>query len=186
MKPAFAFSVLAALSFLVGCFPFPEAGPTTLAAVDPHPNVVVVGTGTYSVDVRVVPDVVEPGRGVTIQQVRATIQRGFVNAVGSAYRPDPTGAIRLVFEDLGASIDEGRYGVMRIRYRARWEATNGDIIARTAGTALPKNPAQTGSGHWRDTVEVMLEQLVDAFNKAQPSEHVPAPIVPAPSTNTTT
>jgi hypothetical protein len=173
MKLAFALSMFAALSSLGGCFA--GADTTTLVAVDPHPSVVVVGTGTYSVDVHGIPDVVQPGRGVTIQAVRRTIQQGFINAVGSAYRPYPTGAIRLVFEDLGASIDEGQIGVLRITYRARWEATNGDIIARTAGTALPKNPAQTGEGHWRDTVEVMLEQLVDAFNKAQTSAHQTAP-----------
>jgi len=56
---------------------------------------------------------------------------------------------------------------LRVAYRARWLTADGDVIAQTAGTALPKNPIQTDEGHWRDVLEVMFEQLVDAYDKAQ-------------------
>ncbi len=139
----------------------------TVEAVNPTPNVAVSGDGTYSVDVRKVPDIVEPGRGVTITEVRKSLQSGFENAVGQAYRPNLGGGTKLIFESFSASIDDGQIGILRITYRARWVTEDGETLAQAAGTALPKNPIQTGEGHWRDVLEVMYEQLVEAFDKAQ-------------------
>jgi len=137
----------------------------TLQAVSPTPNVSVSGDGKYSVDVAQVSDIQEPGRGVTINQVRQSLQNGFRNAVGSAYVDNQEGSVRLVFDAFNVSIDEGAVRILRITYRARWIAPSGELKA--SGTALPKNPIQTGEGHWRDALEVMFEQLVDAYDKAR-------------------
>jgi len=139
----------------------------TVEAVNPSPNVTLSGQGTYSVDVAKIPDVLEPGRGVTLTEVQKSVQSGFENAVGGSYSADKTEGTRLVFDSFKASIDEGQIGILRVTYRARWLNSEGDVVASASGTALPKNPIQTGEGHWRDVLEVMFEQLVDAYDKAQ-------------------
>lgn len=139
----------------------------TVGAVNPTPNVMVTGKGTYSIDVTRVPDIIDVGRGATLTELKVSLTSGFRNAVGDAYAADGTGDTRLVIESFQASIDEGQIGVMRITYRARWQNRNGDVLARLSGTALPKNPIQTGEGHVRDVIEVMYEQMVEGFDKAQ-------------------
>jgi hypothetical protein len=131
-------------------------------AVQPLPNVSLSGQGRYSLDVDRVPNVLRL-RGVTISEVQASVQAGFQNAVGSAYSTEKPGTTRLVFDFMDASIDEGRFGVLRVKYRCRWIAPGGEEV-KASGTALPKNPTQTGEGHWRDVLEVMLEQLVGALD----------------------
>src|SRR5690606_14401846 len=116
----------------------------TVGAVNPTPNVTVRGDGTYSLDVSRVPDTVEAGRGATLTQLRQTLTAGVHNAVGEAFVPNGSGDIRLVIDSFRASIDEGQIGVLRITYKARWENGDGQLLARVAGTALPKNPIQTG------------------------------------------
>ncbi len=158
------FSLTAALGLVaassLGC-------SMTVEAVNPSPNVTMSGQGAYSVDVAKIPDVLEPGRGVTLTQVQKSVQAGFENAVGSSYSADRSDGIQLVFDAFKASIDEGQIGVLRVTYRARWLAPDGEVLAEASGTALPKNPIQTGEGHWRDVLEVMFEQLVDSYDKAQ-------------------
>jgi hypothetical protein len=139
----------------------------TVEAVNPSPNVTVSGDGSYAVDVGKVPDVLEPGRGVTITEVQKSVQAGFENAVGAAYTRDGGAGTKLVFDSFKASIDEGQIGILRVTYRARWIGADGEVVAQSSGTALPKNPIQTGEGHWRDVLEVMFEQLVDSYDKAQ-------------------
>jgi hypothetical protein len=139
----------------------------TVEAVNPSPNVTVSGEGSYAVDVAKVPDVLEPGRGVTIVDVQKSVQSGFQNAVGSAYTREGDAGTKLVFDAFKASIDEGQIGILRVTYRVRWISAEGEVVAQSSGTALPKNPIQTGEGHWRDVLEVMFEQLVDAYDKAQ-------------------
>jgi hypothetical protein len=139
----------------------------TVEAVNPSPNVTVSGEGSYAVDVNRVPDMLEPGRGVTILDVQKSVQSGFENAVGAAYTRDGSAGTKLVFDSFKASIDEGQIGILRVTYRARWISADGEVVAQSSGTALPKNPIQTGEGHWRDVLEVMFEQLVDSYDKAQ-------------------
>lgn len=138
----------------------------TVHAVNPTPAVTVIGDGTYGLDVSKVPDLIEPGRGVTLTQVRQSLQNGFQNAVGDGFRnkrPD----VKLVFDSFSARIDEGQIGVLRVTYKARWLGPDGEMLARTAGTAIPLNPIQTGDGHWRDTLEVMFVQIAKSLEKAQ-------------------
>lgn len=152
--------LLAAAPMIGGC-------ALTVGAVNPTPNVMVTGDGTYSLDVTKVPDTIEPGRGATLTQLRQSLTAGFHNAVGEAYAANGRGDMRLVFDSFRMSIDEGQIGVLRITYKAHWETGEGQLLARVSGTALPKNPIQTGEGHVRDVIEVMYEQMVEAFDKAQ-------------------
>jgi hypothetical protein len=167
---AFLASFVLGFGLLSGC-------TMTVPAVSPTPSVAVSGDGTYSLDVSKVPDLIEPGRNVEITEVRKSIQTGFENAVGDAYRRD--GGMRLVFDSFDASIDSGMVGVLRITYKVRWVAEDGKVVARAAGTALPKNPLQTGDDHWRDVLEVMFEQIVAAFDKAQERRRDAPPGEPA-------
>lgn len=160
-------TVLIRTVLALACCAFGAGCSMTVEAVSPSPNVTVSGDGVYSVDVTKVPDVLEPGNAVTIIDVQKSVQAGFQNAVGNAYSADDKGGTRLVFDSFKASIDEGQIGILRVTYRARWLNEDGDVVAQTSGTALPKNPIQTGEGHWRDVLEVLFEQLVDSYSKAQ-------------------
>ena len=146
----------------VGC----GGGHLVVKEVNPMPSVVVSGGAGYAVDVSQIPDRIEAGPRVALFDVRRSVEAGFHNAVGSHYRPGGDGATRLVFDAFDAKLEPGRIVVLRVTYRARWIDEHGALIAETAGSAIAKNPLQVGSGHWRDSLEVMIEQLVNAYEKA--------------------
>lgn len=159
----------------------------TVAAVSPSPSVVVVGRGKYAVDVTKVADEFEFSKGpfsVTIAEVQESVRNGFKNAAGSSFVEQRDADVVLIFDDLDVSIDAGRFGVLRVKYRVRWVSSTGEEIASAAGTALPMNPAQTGDGQWEDVLEVMLQEVVAAYAEATkhgrptgapPSEQAPPP-----------
>jgi hypothetical protein len=140
----------------------------TVQAVNPTPAVTVIGDASYAVDVGKVPDVIEFDF-VTLTDVKSSVQAGFRNAVGDGFRTEEAD-INLVFDSFSVRIDEGQVGVLRVTYSARWIAPGGKVIARTAGSAIPINPLQTGAGHWRDALEVMFAQIASSLEKAQEKE----------------
>ncbi len=157
---AHIFGVLILVLAVVGC-------SSTVKAVNPTPAVTVIGAATHGLDISKVPDIIEPGRNVTLTEVRRSLVNGFQNAVGEGFTKRKSADVRLVFDAFSARIDEGRIGVIRVTHKARWLDRDGTMLARTAGTAIPINPLQTGAGHWRDTLEVMFVQIANSLEKAQ-------------------
>ena len=157
-----SFCLFLFFGLLVGCM-----SNSTVGVVEPFPNVTSVGNGTYSIDTARVSDrIVVDGR-ITLEDVQRSLALGFSNAVGSGYRENGAGDVRLIFERFSVSLDKGAFGILRITYRAVWKSIDGTVLANASGTALPKNPMQTGDGHWRDVIEVMFEQMVRALDEAQ-------------------
>lgn len=164
-------AALALATLTVGC-------SMTVGAVNPRPNVVVpAGAPRYSVDVSRVRDHVELDR-VTIEEFQTTLRRGFANAVGSRLAtPQAEGSVVLVLDSVEPELSNmgalGRF--VTLRFRARWLAPDGHVVAELAGVAMPRNPTETGSRHLEDVVEVMIEKTVAGLDAALHDERPRAP-----------
>jgi hypothetical protein len=154
---------VAALAFSVaGC-------SMTVGEVNPHPNVVVTGNvGTLSVDTTAVQDTQQLDH-VQILAFRQSIANGFHGAIGDKFTPQNTpGSARVVITQANLEMSNlgniGRF--LTIRYRAKWLSPDGKVVAEVAGTAQPRNPTETGPRHLEDVIEVMVEGIIDGFDKA--------------------
>ncbi len=156
-------SFVLAASFAVGC------GPHIVRGGNPHPTA-VVPTGTFALQIAPAVQDEQQFENIKMMDVRATLARGFYNALGQGAVSDDSGqATVLVIDECAFFLEHvGYVNVLSARVRGRWLAPDGTQVGTFAGRPVPRNGlASSGQRQLEDLVEVMYEQLLHDYAESQ-------------------
>jgi hypothetical protein len=155
-------SFVLAASFAVGC------GPHIVRGGDPHPTT-VIPQGSFAL--KLAPEIQDQQEfeNIKMMDVRATLARGFYNALGNSAVSGDTQATVLVIDECSFFLEHvGYVRVLSARVRGRWLAPDGTQVGTFAGRPVPRNGlANSGQRQLEDLVEVMYEELLHDYAQRQ-------------------
>jgi hypothetical protein len=163
-------TVVTSILFVLVAFLSVGCGPHIVRGGDPHPTA-VVPHGTFALELA--PQVADQQEfdNIRMLDLRATLARGFYNAVGASGVDGGTAAPSavLVIDECAFFIEHvGYVGVLSARVRGRWLAPDGTQVGSFAGRPVPRNGlASSGQRQLEDLIEVMYETLLHDFAQSQ-------------------
>lgn len=140
-------------------------GPYVVQGGDPHPTT-VLPQGSFALEIAPNVEDEQDFQNIRITDVRATLARGFHNALGAQAVSDRAAQpIVLAIDECSFVLERvGHIGVLTARVRGRWLAPDGTQIGSFAGRPVPRNGyASDGQRQLEDLLEVMYEEVIHDF-----------------------
>jgi len=161
--------VIGSLGSLGGC---------VIHEVSPNPSVVISGRATHiRIDTSALKDAqhVSGMLFTSVADIRKSLTNGLRNAAGDKFVESGSDAVLLKFVSLDLQVTQGLSSYIGARFRAKWIAANGELIAEVSAKAEPHNRfEQDRDRHVEDLLGVVLERAIEGYDRATRPAATPA------------